>query len=31
MGLVNRVVPTGRALDETLEIAQRIAANDLTP
>jgi enoyl-CoA hydratase len=28
MGLINRVVPTGRALDETLEIAQRIAAND---
>ncbi len=29
MGLVNRVVDSGRALDETLEIAQRIAANDL--
>ena len=28
MGLVNRVVAAGRALDETLEIAQRIAAND---
>ncbi len=28
MGLINRVVPTGRALEETLEIAQRIAAND---
>jgi enoyl-CoA hydratase len=28
MGLINRVVPTGRALDETLEIAQRIASND---
>jgi enoyl-CoA hydratase len=28
MGLINRVVPAGRALDETLEIAQRIAAND---
>lgn len=29
MGLVNRVVPCGRALDETLEVARRIAANDL--
>lgn len=29
MGLINRVVPSGRALDETLGIAQRIAANDL--
>jgi enoyl-CoA hydratase len=28
MGLINRVVPAGRALDETLEIARRIAAND---
>ena len=28
MGLINRVVPTGRALDETLEVAHRIAAND---
>jgi enoyl-CoA hydratase len=28
MGLINRVVPTGRALEETLEVAQRIAAND---
>jgi enoyl-CoA hydratase len=28
MGLINRVVPTGRALEETLELAQRIAAND---
>lgn len=28
MGLVNRVVPTGRALEETLALAQRIAAND---
>jgi enoyl-CoA hydratase len=28
MGLVNRVVAKGRALDETLEIARRIAAND---
>jgi enoyl-CoA hydratase len=28
MGLINRVVPAGRALEETLEIAQRIAAND---
>ncbi len=29
MGLVNRVVPPGRVLDETLELARRIAANDL--
>jgi enoyl-CoA hydratase len=29
MGLINRVVASGRVLDETLEIAQRIAANDL--
>ncbi len=28
MGLINRVVPSGRALDETLDLAQRIAAND---
>lgn len=28
MGLINRVVPAGRALEETLEIAQRIASND---
>jgi enoyl-CoA hydratase len=28
VGLINRVVPAGRALDETLEIARRIAAND---
>lgn len=28
MGLVNRMVPSGRLLDETLEIARRIAAND---
>jgi enoyl-CoA hydratase len=28
MGLINRVAPAGRVLDETLEIAQRIAAND---
>jgi enoyl-CoA hydratase len=28
MGLVNRVVATGRALDEALALAQRIAAND---
>jgi enoyl-CoA hydratase len=28
-GLVNRVVPAGRALEETLALAQRIAANDL--
>jgi enoyl-CoA hydratase len=29
MGLINRVAAAGRALDETLEVAQRIAANDL--
>lgn len=29
MGLINRVVASGRALEETLEVAQRIAANDL--
>jgi enoyl-CoA hydratase len=28
MGLINRMVPAGCALDETLEIARRIAAND---
>ena len=28
MGLINRVVPSGRALDDTLEIARRIATND---
>lgn len=28
MGLINRVVTAGRALDETLEIARRIADND---
>jgi enoyl-CoA hydratase len=28
MGLVNRVVPTGRALDETLDVARHIASND---
>jgi len=28
VGLINRVVPAGRALDETLDLAQRIAAND---
>jgi enoyl-CoA hydratase len=28
MGLINRAVPAGRALEETLEIAQRIASND---
>jgi enoyl-CoA hydratase len=28
MGLINRVVPAGRALDETLQVAQRIASND---
>jgi enoyl-CoA hydratase len=28
MGLINRVVPIGRALEETLDVAQRIAAND---
>jgi enoyl-CoA hydratase len=28
MGLVNRVVPSGRALEEALEIARRIADND---
>jgi enoyl-CoA hydratase/carnithine racemase len=28
MGLINRVVAKGRALDETLAIARRIAAND---
>ena len=28
MGLINRVVSTGRVLEETLELAQRIAAND---
>lgn len=27
-GLVNRVVPKGRALEETLALAQRVAAND---
>jgi enoyl-CoA hydratase len=29
MGLINRMVPSGRALEDTLEIARRIAANDL--
>lgn len=29
MGLINRMVPSERLLDETLEIARRIAANDL--
>lgn len=29
MGLINRVVATGTALDETLEVAKRIAGNDL--
>ncbi len=29
MGLINRVVAAGRALDETLDIARRLAANDL--
>ncbi len=28
MGLVNRVVPVGQALDQTLELACRVAAND---
>jgi enoyl-CoA hydratase len=28
MGLVNRIAPAGRALDETLDVARRIAAND---
>jgi enoyl-CoA hydratase len=28
MGLINRVVSTGRVLEDTLELAQRIAAND---
>ena len=28
MGLVNRVVPAGQALDQTLELALRVAAND---
>jgi enoyl-CoA hydratase len=28
MGLINRVVPAGRALEETLELACRVAAND---
>lgn len=28
MGLISRMVPTGRALDDTLELAQRVAAND---
>ena len=28
MGLVNRVVATGRHLEETLEVARRIASND---
>jgi len=28
MGLINRVVSTGRVLEETLELAQRVAAND---
>jgi enoyl-CoA hydratase len=28
MGLINRVVPAGRALEETLELARRVAAND---
>jgi enoyl-CoA hydratase len=28
MGLVNRVVPVGQALDQTLELARRVAAND---
>jgi enoyl-CoA hydratase len=29
MGLINRVVASGHSLDETLDVAQRIAANDL--
>lgn len=29
MGLINRVVPQGQALKETLDVARRIAANDL--
>jgi len=29
VNLINRVVPPGRALEETMEIARRIAANDL--
>jgi enoyl-CoA hydratase len=28
MGLVNRIVPVGQALDQTLELARRVAAND---
>ncbi|HEY7378133.1 MAG TPA: enoyl-CoA hydratase/isomerase family protein [Steroidobacteraceae bacterium] len=28
MGLINRVVPVGQALDQTLELARRVAAND---
>ena len=28
-GMVNRVVPTGRVLEETLALAQRVAGNDL--
>lgn len=28
MGLINRVVPAGRALEETLALAERVAAND---
>jgi enoyl-CoA hydratase len=28
MGLINRIAPPGRALEETLEVARRIAAND---
>ncbi|HEV7716412.1 MAG TPA: enoyl-CoA hydratase/isomerase family protein [Steroidobacteraceae bacterium] len=27
-GLINRIVPSGRALDQTIELAQRIASND---
>jgi enoyl-CoA hydratase len=28
MGLINRVVPPGQALEQTLELARRVAAND---
>jgi enoyl-CoA hydratase len=28
-GMVNRVVPSGRVLEETLALAQRVAGNDL--
>jgi enoyl-CoA hydratase len=28
MGLINRVVPVGQALEQTLELARRVAAND---